>query len=168
MFACDPVDLDFVDAAPVRLDVAVTIRRPSGEVFAAFAHDPAHWGEFFPGFDHSGKYLTDAPHGVGSRRAARFTGVKFEETILVWEEGKRWAFRVDGTQAPLFRAAIEDYTFEPHRGDATTVRWTFAYEPRLAFKLVGPILPHALPLAFGRAGRNLERSRRFPVPPGTP
>ena len=168
MYACDAVDLDFVEAAPIRLDFAVTVTRPPAEVFAAFAHDPANWGEFFPGFDRTGKYLTDAPHGVGSRRAARFTGVKFEETILLWEEGVRWAFRVDSTQVPVFRAAVEDYHFEPDGHDATILRWTLAYRPRVAFTLVGPLLPRALPLALSRAGRNLERGRRFSTPPENP
>jgi hypothetical protein len=31
-----------------------------------------------------------------------FAGVKFEETILAWDEGARWAFRVDSAQAPVF------------------------------------------------------------------
>jgi hypothetical protein len=168
VFACDAVDLDFVDAAPVRLDFAVTVRRRPDEVFAALAHDPANWGEFFPGFDRSGRYVTDAPRGVGSRRAARFTGVEFVETILLWEEGVRWAFRVDSTQAPLFWAAVEDYHFGPDGNDATIVRWTLAYKPRLAFTLVGPVLPRALPLAFNRAGRNLERGRGCSAPPGNP
>src|SRR4051812_32125524 len=95
MFACDAVDLGYVDTAPTRLNFTARIGRPKGEVFAALAHDPANWGEFFPGFDRTGRYETPAPYGVGSRRVARFTGIKFEETILAWEEGARWSFRVD-------------------------------------------------------------------------
>jgi hypothetical protein len=48
MFACDAVDLDFLNTAPKRLDAAVKVGRPPSEVFAAFAHNPANWGEFFP------------------------------------------------------------------------------------------------------------------------
>jgi len=48
MFACDAVDLDFLDTAPKRLHAVVKVGRPPSEVFAAFAHDPANWGEFFP------------------------------------------------------------------------------------------------------------------------
>ncbi|OBK27696.1 hypothetical protein A5634_22270 [Mycobacterium asiaticum] len=165
MFACDAVDLDYVDIAPTRLQFTACIGRPTGEVFAALAHDPANWGEFFPGFDRTGHYQTPAPYGVGSRRVARFTGIKFEETILAWDEGKRWAFRVDSTQAPLFRAAVEDYHFETKGNNTTLLRWTFAYQPRFAFKLVGPVLPRALALAFARVGHNLEGGRWFSSQP---
>jgi hypothetical protein len=71
MFACDAVDLDFLDNAPGRLDATVKVRRPPSEVFAAFAHDPANWGEFFPGFDRTGTYHSSALHGVGSRCTKR-------------------------------------------------------------------------------------------------
>lgn len=165
LFACEAVDLDFLDTAPVRLGAAVSVGRPPSEVFAALTHDPANWGEFFPGFGKTGRYHTPEPHGVDSRRAARFTGLKFEETILAWDEGARWAFRVDSVQAPLFDACVEDYHFEPDRGDdATVLRWTIAYKPRLAFKLVGPVLPRVLPLLLTRAGHNLEHGRWFSKP----
>lgn len=52
-------------------------------------------------------------------RTVRVTGVKFEETILAWDEGARWAFRVDSAQAPVFDAFVEDYHFEPDGSDAT-------------------------------------------------
>jgi hypothetical protein len=160
MFACEALDLDF-NTAPIRLVAAVHIGRPPSEVFAAFAHDPANWGEFFPGFGRTGRYRTPAPHGVGSHRTARFAGVKFEETILTWDESARWAFRVDSTQAPVFDAAVEDYHFEPDGSRATLVHLTLAYKPRLAFKLANPVLPRALPLMLTRAGHNLERGRWF-------
>ena len=48
MFRCEAVGLEFLDSAPVLLGTTVTVNRPPDEVFAAFAHDPATWGEFFP------------------------------------------------------------------------------------------------------------------------
>jgi hypothetical protein len=164
MFACEAVDLDFLNTAPIRLGAAVNVGRPPSEVFAAFAHDPANWGEFFPGFDKTGRYHTPVPHGVGARRTVRFTGVKFEETILAWDEGARWAFRVDSAQAPVFDAFVEDYHFEPDGSDATLLRWTIAYKPRLAFKLARPVLPRVMMLMLTRAGHNLEHGRWFSTP----
>lgn len=161
MFDCEVVDLDFVDTAPTRLDFTARVGRPTSEVFAAFAHDPANWGEFFPGFDATGCYQTPKPHGVGTRRSARFTGFTFAETVLVWDEGVRWAFRVDSSQAPIFRAAVEDYRFERDGDDATLVHWTLAYKPRLAFAFAEPVLARVLPLALTRAARNLENGRWF-------
>ena len=54
MFTCDAVDLDYLDKAPLRLDASINVDRPPSEVFAALAHDPANWGEFFPGFAKTG------------------------------------------------------------------------------------------------------------------
>ena len=164
MFDCEAVDLDFLNAAPARLDVTVHVGRPPSEVFAALAHNPAAWGEFYPGFDRTGRYHTPVPHGVDSRRTTRFAGARFEETILAWDEGARWAFRVDSTQAPLFDACIEDYHFDADGSDATLLRWTLAYKPRLAFKLARPLLPRFLTFALTRAGHNLENGRWFSTP----
>ena len=113
MFACEAVDLDFLNTAPIRLGAAVNVGRPPSEVFAAFAHDPANWGEFFPGFDKTGRYHTPVPHGVGARRTVRFTGVKFEETILAWDEGARWAFRVDSAKHRCLTPSLRTTTSSP-------------------------------------------------------
>jgi hypothetical protein len=164
MFACEAVDLDFLDTAPIRLGVTVNVARPPNEVFPAFAHDPANWGEFFPGFDKTGRYHTPVPHGVGAGRTVRFTGVKFEETILAWDEGARWAFRVDSAQAQVFDAFVEEYHFEPDGSDATLLHWTIAYKPRLAFNLARPVLPRVMMLMLTRAGHNLEHGRWFSTP----
>jgi hypothetical protein len=85
MFACDAVDLDFLSTAPNRLGAVVKVGRPPSEVFAAFAHDPANWGEFFPGFDRTGSYHTSGPHGVGSRCTKRVTHVlRFVSTARLY------------------------------------------------------------------------------------
>jgi hypothetical protein len=164
MFACEAVDLDFLDAAPIRLGAAVNVGRPPSEVFAAFAHDPANWGEFSPGFDRTGRYHTSGPHGVGSRCTKRVTGIKVEETVLAWDEGARFAFRVDGTTAPAFHAWVEDYRFEPDGSDGTLLHVAIGNKPRLAFKLATTVLPRALTLVLTRAAHNLEHGRWFSAP----
>ena len=91
MFTCEAVDLDYIDIAPIRLHAAINVNRPPSEVFAALAHDPANWGEFFPGFDRTGHFHTPAPHGVGSRYTKRAIGITIDESVLVWDEGARLA-----------------------------------------------------------------------------
>ena len=135
MFTCEAVGLDFLEMAPNRLSASVNVDRPPSEVFAAFAHDPANWGEFFPGFDKTGSYHGPGPHGVGSRCTKRVTGIKVDETVLAWDEGVRFAFRVDGTTAPAFHAWVEDYHFEPDGSDGTLLRVAIGSKPRLAFRL---------------------------------
>ena len=165
MFDCQAVDLDFLKSAPVRVRASVHVARPPSEIFAAFAHDPANWAEFFPGFDRTGHYHTSGPHGVGSRCTKRVMGgIKFEETILAWEEGTRFAFRVDSTTAPTFHAWVEDYHFEPNGSDGTVLRVAIGGDPRLALKLAKPLLPRAFSLLLKRAGHNLEHGRWFSTP----
>ena len=164
MFACETVDLDFLNTAPIRFRAAVNVGRPPSEVFAAFAHDPANWGEFFPGFDRTGRYHTSGPHGVGSRCTKRVTGIKVEETVLAWDEGVRFAFRVDSTTAPAFHAWVEDYHFESDGNDGTLLRIAIGGKGRLAFKLATPVLPRVFTLLMTRMGQNLERGRWFSTP----
>jgi hypothetical protein len=59
---------------------------------------------------------------------------------------------------------VEDYHFEPDGSDATLLRWTIAYKPRLAFKLARPVLPRVMMLMLTRAGHNLEHGRWFSTP----
>jgi polyketide cyclase/dehydrase/lipid transport protein len=168
MFDCDAVDLEFLNTAPVRLSASTHVARPPSEVFAAFAHDPANWGEFFPGFDKTGRYDTSAPHGVGSRCTKRVIGLKFEETVLAWDEGARFAFRVDRVGAPAFRAWVEEYRFDPDGGNGTLLHWAIGGRPRLAFKLAKPVLPRGIALALTRAGQNIEHGRWFSTPTNNP
>ncbi len=168
MFACEAADLDFLNTAPIRLRAAVHVGRPPSEVFAALAHDPANWGEFFPGFDRTGRFHTSAPHGVGSRYTKRFIGIKIDESVLVWDEGTRLAFRVDATSAPAFHAWVEDYHFEPDDHGGTLLRVDIGGKPRLAFKLATPVLQPVFTLLMTRVGHNLEHGRWFSAPRPNP
>ena len=168
MFACEAVDLDYLDTAPIRLSASVKVDRPPSEVFAAFAHDSANWAEFFPGFDKTGRFHTPAPHGVGSRYTKRFIGIKVDESVLVWDEGARLAFRVDSATAPAFRAWVEQYRFEPDGHGGTLLHAAIGGNARLPFKLAAPVLPRVFPRVMTRVGHNLERGRWFSTPTTNP
>jgi len=156
MFHCEAVGLEFLDSAPVPLRTTVTVNRPPDEVFAAFAHDPARWGDFFPGFDRTGYYHTPGPHGVGSGYVKRFFGITVEERVLAWDEGVRFAFRIERTSAPMFHAWVEDYQFDPDGANGTVVNVAIGGHPRVPRKLANLVLSRALPIVVSRAGRNLE------------
>jgi hypothetical protein len=168
MFTCEAVDLDYLDTAPIRLHASINVNRPPGEVFAAFAHDPANWGEFFPGFDSTGRWQTSRPHRVGSRYTKRFIGVTIEESVLVWDEGARLAFRVVGTSAPAFHAWVEDYRFEPDGDGGTLLRVAIGGKARLPFKLVTPVMQPIFARLMTRVGHNLEHGRWFSTPTTNP
>ncbi len=69
------------------------------------------------------------------------TGIKVDETVLAWDEGARFAFRVDSTAVPAFHAWVEDYHFELDGSDGTMLRVAIGSKPRFAFKLAAPLLP---------------------------
>jgi hypothetical protein len=124
--ALQAVDLDFLADAPHRFEYAEPVGAPPPAVFAAISADPSTWS-WFPGID-EGSYEGE-PAGVGTRRWVRIGGVKYRETILAWDEPRRWAYRVDETSAPLFAALAEDWVVEPAAGGTSTLRWTFAFDP---------------------------------------
>jgi uncharacterized protein YndB with AHSA1/START domain len=152
-----PVGLDFLAAAPHRFEYAEPIAAPVAAVFAAISADPSTWG-WFPGIEVGG-YEGDAAPGVGSRRWVRIGGVKYRETILAWDEPRRWTYRVDQTSAPLFAALAEDWVIEP-AGNGATLRWTFAFDPLpdTAAGLVGA--QDLIGSTFHDAARGLDAAMR--------
>ena len=120
LHALRPVDLDFLDSAPVRFDYAVELPAPGAAVFAAIAADPSTW-TWFPGLGDA-RYASAAPHGVGTRRAVVMSGVTYRETMLAWDEPTRWAYRVDESSEDTFLALAKDWTVED-LGDRAVLRW---------------------------------------------
>jgi hypothetical protein len=136
------VDIDFLATAPFRFVFTSQIARPPERVFEAIAEHPESWGDWYPGFDHSGRWLTTDPPAAGSRRAVRMARVTYEETILAWEPSERFAFRVDRAATPIAYALAEDYRISPHPA-GSTLEWTFAVDPRAVLK---PAMRVARPL----------------------
>lgn len=120
------VGLDFLETASHTFEYEAPLAAPPAAVFAAISADPATW-KWFPGIE-AGEYEGDDAPGLGSRRWVRIGGVKYRETILAWDEPRRWTYRVDETSAAVFGALLEDWVIEP-AGDGSTLRWTFAFEP---------------------------------------
>jgi hypothetical protein len=152
----EPVGPEFFEVAPYRTGRTVSVAAPPAAVFAALADDPAGWGDWFPGFTRTGRYLTDPPHGVGAERAMRLAGVDLVETVIVREEPTRWAFRVSQGSMPLVRAMAEDYRLA-ETPTGTSLTWTVALD------VTGPTLPTAAAVGtvagalVGMAARRLER-----------
>jgi hypothetical protein len=148
------VDLSFFDEAPVVVRRGAHVDAPRDRVFAAVANDPAGWGEWFPGFSNDGSWQTPPPHGVGSVRAVRMLGFRYRETMLAWEEGIRWAFRIDETNARGFKAFAEDYQFADD-GTGTRLTWIVAMQPSGAMRYCAPALPPGFGVILRRAASRL-------------
>lgn len=147
---------DFYDTARCQYRHTARLLQPPERVFDAIAGDPAGWGHWFPGFDHSGRWLSAPPHGAGSRRAVRMAGIAYEETVLVWDPPRRFAFRLDRAGAPIAYALAEDYRIA---GDpaGSTLEWTFALEPRPAMRPAMRLAPSLLGPILRRAAAHLDR-----------
>jgi uncharacterized protein YndB with AHSA1/START domain len=153
-----PVGPDFYDTAAHRFVYTAVVRRPPESLFDAIAGDPAGWGDWYPGFDHSGRWLQEVA-GPGGRRQVRMARVTYEETVLAWEPPHRFAFRVDRAAAPLAYALAEDYRIGAHPA-GSTLEWIFAIEPRPVLRWTMAGFDPFLARLFRRAAANLERNLR--------
>jgi hypothetical protein len=126
--ALRPVNLDFIDAAPVRFDFTAPVTAPRDEVFRRISGDPGLWSAWFPGLTEGG-YDGDAPPGVGSRRWVAMGDTRYRETILAWDAPARWTYRLDESTDDTLSALVEDWRVEAD-GDRSIVHWTVTIDPR--------------------------------------
>jgi hypothetical protein len=148
------VDLTFFDTAPRLVVHHVHVAAPRDRVFATVAEDPSGWGRWFPGFRDDGRWETPPPHGVGSVRTVRAFRARYRETILAWDEGVRWAFRIDEASVPGFRAFAEDYRFADE-GTGTRLSWIVALRPGPALRVAAPVLSWGFGMLLRRAATRL-------------
>jgi hypothetical protein len=148
----EPVELPFFVDAPMKVTTHTFVAAARKDVFDAISGDPAGWGDWFPGFDHGGRWESPAPHGVGSIRSVRAFRTDYRETMLAWDTDARWAFRVDSTSSPLFKAFAEDYRVADAAG-GTLLSWTVAFRPGPGLRFVAPLTP----AVFGLVARRLAK-----------
>ncbi|CAM5646837.1 hypothetical protein SALBM311S_07557 [Streptomyces alboniger] len=103
-----PVELEFVETAPVRLVFEQEISAAPEAVFGALAEDVPGWSEWFAA-------VTSArPVDDGARRDIRLKGGgRFLETVLAAKPSEVYAYRVDLTNAPGARALAEEWRLVP-------------------------------------------------------
>ena len=139
--------LSFLDRAPVVIRAEVHVPASPEAVWPAFA-DASAWPKWFRGMKDA-HYTSPAPHGVGSTRSVSVLGLKADETIVAFDVGECFAFRVDSANLPALRALVEVVTFE-RDGEATRVIYRQALEPT-------PWLRLLMPLLRGQMQRGLRR-----------
>ncbi|MEU3313678.1 SRPBCC family protein [Streptomyces sp. NPDC006662] len=155
-----PVGLDFLDRAPTRLVFTARAAAPPEQLYRALAEEVTGWPAWFRAVSLA------RPTGGGAGREIRLRGgVRFQETIVAAESGRRYAYRVDQTNAPGLQALLEEWRLVPApRSPGTLVRWTFAADGpaplRLALAAARPGLGHA----FRTAVRTL--ATRLAAAPG--
>ncbi|MFO0688815.1 MAG: SRPBCC family protein [Myxococcota bacterium] len=154
--ALRPVGLEFVSQAEHVFRVEEQVAAPLDRVWEAFA-DASTWPHWFPGVERA-SYDGAPPYGVGTIRRSSVGGVEYEETMLVWDRGRQWTYRVDRATAPIARAQLEISEFEAV-GDQTRVRWTLAVDPleKLGYMADGTPFEQFLANLLRDALRGLER-----------
>jgi uncharacterized protein YndB with AHSA1/START domain len=115
-----PVELDFVDRAPLRLVFAAEVSASAASVYRALAEDVETMPEWFTAV----KLAVPTTGGEGREIRLR-GGIRFRETVLAKEPPARYAYRVDTTNAPGMRALLEEWLLTPTAA-GTHIRWTFA------------------------------------------
>ncbi|MCX5300117.1 SRPBCC family protein [Streptomyces sp. NBC_00193] len=153
-----PVGLDFIEVAPTRLVFAGRATAAPEEVYRALAEEVEGWPSWF-------RAVTGArPMDGGAGRAIRLAGgVRFEETIMAADPERRYAYRVDKTNAPGIQALLEEWRLTPS-GSGTHVQWTFAADGpptvRLALAAARPALGHSFRSAVRALDLRLAARRR--------
>ncbi|WP_190132850.1 SRPBCC family protein [Streptomyces mashuensis] len=151
--ALHPVGLRFAGTAPVRLTFTARLAAAPAEVYRALVDEVEAWPRWFPAVTLARQVEHDRRRG----REIRVLGVlHFVETVLVTEPDRRYAYRVDLTNAPGVRALLEDWCLR-RAGGGTVLQWCVAADGpppvRLALRLARPGLRHA----FHDAVRALDR-----------
>ena len=137
-FALEPIEMSFFDSAPGLYREAFEIQQPAEQVWTQLTKDnPLHWCKLLKSIT----WTSPRPFGVGTTRTARALGgsLVIDEEFIVWEEGKRKAFKVLQSNLPLFRRFGEDYLVEPTGETSCRFTWTIAAEPSPAGKPGAPI-----------------------------
>lgn len=147
-----PVELDFVETAPVRLVFAAALEAPPEAVYRALAEDVSGWPEWFDAV--SG--VTPTRGGAGRDVTLR-VGVSFEETVLASDPDTRYAYRVDRTNAPAVTAFAEEWRILPGPTGGSRVRWTFAVDGPPAARALVRLTKPGLRFSFRGAMRALDR-----------
>ena len=147
-----PIELDFLETAPNVYVVRAEVKLPRSVVWSAIVDAPT-WHEWFPGVRSAG-YRGDPPYGAGTIREADVGGMLMEETMLAWDEGRRWAYRIDRSTAPLAEAQLESTELEDEAA-GTLVRWTLALDPGERTQFSGPAFESTVQSLLERALENL-------------
>ncbi|MFF3016802.1 SRPBCC family protein [Streptomyces sp. NPDC057939] len=175
-----PVGLDFTETAPVRLVFVARATAPPEAVYRALAQEVTGWPQWF------GAVTLARPTRDGAGREIGLVGgIRFQETVMAADPGRRYAYRVDETNAPGLRALLEEWqltavgpatadgattggTGTAGSGDGATgtlVRWTFAADGPAPFRLALSAARPGLGHSFRTAVRALDA--RLTAPPRT-
>ncbi len=152
-FTYRPVDLDFVEKAPLRFVTEVEIAASPEQVFKVFENENA-WPEWFDDIIKV-EWTSPKPYGVGTTRIGTLKRMTVYEKFIAWDPGRRFTFCLAAATLPIAHAFCEDYRLEPLGTGKTRFIYTIACEPRLLLKLAGPLGRRMMDSMLRKAARSL-------------
>ncbi len=153
-----PQGLDFLEHPPEHMSFEGTMHCSADELFAVLAATeklPLWLDDFV-----SARWLTDEPHGVGSRREVRLKTLTVRERFVSWQPGERIAFTMEAISLPIVNAVGEDMRITRLDDRSARLSWRVAYDPVLLARLVHPLIRWNFGRLFARSLANLERITR--------
>jgi uncharacterized protein YndB with AHSA1/START domain len=137
MVAYVPQDLDFADAAPVRVEGETVADVDPAAVWDVLA-DHRRWTEWWGDPIIRVEPTSEVESGVGSTRVVVLKpNIEFDERFIAWEPDVLWAFTVvDGPRG--IRSVVERCTIHVEGPGRTRVTYRMAIDPKPA---LGPVLP---------------------------
>lgn len=154
-FRVRPADVTFAASAKKQFTYDVAVPGSGAAAFRAVT-EPELLGRWLPDVK-SPKWLTSAPHGVGSVREVRVAGIAVHEKVLVWEPGERFVFCIVRANVPLLRRMVEDFRMTRMESGGTRVQWTIAYQPQLMLAPLEPLITPRFSKMFEAGSAQLAR-----------
>jgi hypothetical protein len=130
-----PVTTKFLESAPLRIVVEQRLAARPAAVFRELTDDASTWPSWFREVRRAA-YTGPGPYGVGAGRSVTlFGGVRFVESVQVWEESKRFVYRVEETNLLGAHAWMEEWLLAAEPSGGTVLRFTMALEAHAAIDL---------------------------------
>lgn len=149
-----PRPLDWIHAAPLRIEARAESPASPGDVFAVLA-DHERWPEWFPSVR---KVTVLGPAaGVGARRRVAIPGATVDEEFIAWEPGARWAFTGVAAQPRFVRSLVEDCRLEPLHSGGTAITYTMYLDPPPPLRPLMKVMAGRIRANNHRALANLAR-----------
>jgi carbon monoxide dehydrogenase subunit G len=149
-------DLGFLDRAAVRQSRTAVVDMPPDRVFEELAEHPERWPQWLT-VARDCHYNGEAPYGVGTKRRLSLRGgIVAVETVLAWDQDKRFAYRVDELNAPGVQAFMEEWTLEPTDEAKTRLQWVIAGDSDKVVQVLFASGRPALDRIFNQAARRMS------------
>ncbi len=147
------VERDFINTAKTLYILETFVPHSRGKVWQAIV-DAENWHQWFPGVIKAHYGDSPKPYGVGTRRYAKVGKACYEETMLVWDEEKEFAYRIDRATVPIAHAQLESTRLQDE-GSGTRLIWVYACDRKWLLILMAPFFRRYLQKLWNRTAENL-------------